>query len=736
MYESDSDESTTRAAPVYPALPLHAAPRPSELSQVLWRGRWWIAVSVLLGAAAGYLFWQHATPEYESRARLLIGKPGMRLDPALPQPLGSSSSNYIQTQASLIMTREILEPALGDPNVLALPGLALLADRLGTLASTLTVEVSKGTDLISISARSERPEEPAVLVNAVVRAYVRWHAANRQVGTADLLKDLNTQLDNRLRELEAKRKERMLFEQRHPEAVESIRGGVVLKTLELLRQDLATARLNAIQQEAYQKRLLRFQSDPAKFRQYVASQRPPGFEVAENGEREALAAALYQNQLQIAVVTAGQTMLATDVNVVKNTGAQIEKRLATLDQDFIQGHIALAQVVFEDAAAREQQLSKMYEAELAKVQSVGSFEAEYAFLNSECTLMENLCSGLMTQISNLDLNSHLEGPTTRVLEAALPSTRPVWPRMPVVLAVSLIGGLALGVGLAFLRDWRDQTVRSATEVTSILGVPVLGAIPSMSRRRFAARGQRLRLDPNCRESEAYRSIRTSLFLGTPREHGSTILVTSPGPLEGKTTLVSNLGIAMAQAGQKTLIMDADLRRPMQHNVFKMGQSGPGLTDVLMGTASWKEAIQHTEIKGLDVLLSGQRTSCPSELLNSQAFADVLEQLKEEYDRVLVDSSPVGIVTDPQILASACGLTLLVLRANRSSRLLTQRAGDALWTVGARIVGVVVNGVSRKDNQYSHYWAMGSYQSRYSSGGGKTVSHELPPAAAVTPETGP
>jgi polysaccharide biosynthesis transport protein len=150
--------------------------------------------------------------------------------------------------------------------------------------------------------------------------------------------------------------------------------------------------------------------------------------------------------------------------------------------------------------------------------------------------------------------------------------------------------------------------------------------------------------------------------------------------------------------------------------------------VLLGTATLEDAIQPTEVERLDVLASGQRTSNPSELLNSQTFLDTLERLKNKYDYVLVDSPPVGIVTDAQILANLCGLTLLVLRANKSSRLLTQRAGGALLTVSARVAGVIVNGVSKKDTQYSHHSVLSSYQSSYSAASGPTTRNELPPGA--------
>ena len=179
-------------------------------------------------------------------------------------------------------------------------------------------------------------------------------------------------------------------------------------------------------------------------------------------------------------------------------------------------------------------------------------------------------------------------------------------------------GLLAGAGLALVRDWRDQRVRSADEITAMLGVPVLGAMPSIPRRSLTARSQLLAA-PNSGDAEAYRVIRTALFFGVPRDEARTVLVTSPAPLEGKTTLVTNLGIAMARAGQKTLILDADLRRPMQHRAFAMNGHNKGLSEVLDGTATLEEAIRHTVVPGLDVLASKHAVENPSELLSSSAL---------------------------------------------------------------------------------------------------------------------
>jgi len=236
----------------------------------------------------------------------------------------------------------------------------------------------------------------------------------------------------------------------------------------------------------------------------------------------------------------------------------------------------------------------------------------------------------------------------------------------------------------------------------------------MSRRQsIAVRGQKVHLDSNSFAAEAYRTIRTAVFFGAPKGEAKTILVTSPGAVDGKTTLVSNLAIAMAQAGQKTLVLDADFRKPMQHKIFETSVD-KGLASVLAGITTLEEAILPTEVKGLELLACEQEVANPSEMLNSETFAKILEHLSNKYDRVIIDSPPIMPVTDAQILAAICNITLLVLRAEKSTRKISQQARDGLLSVGARILGAVVNDVSRKSTRYGYYSGYG-YDGYYGHG---------------------
>jgi succinoglycan biosynthesis transport protein ExoP len=733
---NESHNELTGMVPYSPPMPIMTGGSDS-LFQIAWRGKWFILLSTILGVAGAYVYLQRLTPMYTSRSGILVEKHGGQPSLGAPQPIGSTSTNYLQTQTNMITSPEIIAAAMRDPNVFTLfsgpdPGYARGVMR--TLAAT----VGKNTDIINISASSAHPEDAARVVNAVVRAYIGWHRANRQLSTADLLKDLNSQLERRSEELKQKYRERKLHEQRYPEVVESARGGLDAQTRDLLRQELANAHSQVIRQDSYYSALQKVEQEPSKFRQYVYAygQQASVAGGAEDGERARAVQELEGIRLQLDTISAGREVTKlSQITLLQNRKTQIEERIAELDKEFVQNHMAFAKSLAEDARARERQLTETYAKESAKVQNTGEQYSEYAFITSECTMIESIYNSLLNQINALDLNARFEGLTIHVLAKAFPATAPSSPQAERILGIGLVLGLMVGIGLALVRDWTDQSVRSADEIAAILGVPVLGAVPSMSRRRFIGRGRRSLHVPGACESEAFRAIRTALLFGTSRDAATTILVTSPGTLEGKTTLVSNLGIVMAQAGQRTLILDADLRKPMQHRVFAKNGHNQGLTDVLGGRVTREEAIRSTEVNGLDVLESGRHVPNPSELLNSKGFATLLEQLKGSYDRILVDSPPVGLVTDAQILAAHVDLTLVVLRAGRTTRIVTQRARDALLSVGARLAGAVVNDVSKRNKRYSHYGVYGYHDGYHGSNGHGKTGEEVPADINPTVDNG-
>jgi capsular exopolysaccharide synthesis family protein len=374
----------------------------------------------------------------------------------------------------------------------------------------------------------------------------------------------------------------------------------------------------------------------------------------------------------------------------------------------------LAQTVGK-AKDKENQIAQYYEEQRKQALALNEQLAQYTILQSDWDQTKKLCDILDDRIKELNVTEDAGALNISILEVARPADKPSAPQKARYLAIALVMGLMLGGGLALLRDWMDQRLRSAEEIAAVLGLPVLGIVPSMSKRvDIVARGQRVHVDSDSSEAEAYRTIRTAVFFGAPKNEARKIVVTSPAAGDGKTTLVSNLAIAMAQAGQKTLIVDADFRKPMQQKIFKLNHKEAGLSNIIAGFMTSEEGIQHSGIEGLDLLLCGSDVPNPSEMLNSDRFAELLEILADKYDRVIVDSPPVMPVTDAQIIAAVCDVTLLVLRAEKSTRNVSRQARDGLLSVGARVLGAVVNDVKKK-GRYGYYSGYGYYHSNYGYG---------------------
>jgi capsular exopolysaccharide synthesis family protein len=233
------------------------------------------------------------------------------------------------------------------------------------------------------------------------------------------------------------------------------------------------------------------------------------------------------------------------------------------------------------------------------------------------------------------------------------------------------------------------------------------SIPQSGSQMASERGQEICHKPRSAVAEAYRTIRTAVFFGVPKDEAKIILVTSPAPGDGKSTLVSNLAIAMAQAGQKTLIIDCDFRKPIQQIIFNSNNK-KGISNMFAENLAPDQVIQHGPVAGLDILTRGPEVPNPCELLNSTTFTEILKKLSERYERIIIDSAPVTAIADSQILSAISDVTILVLRAEKSTRRLSQQAMHMLLSVGARVLGVVVNGVPIGGGRYGYYYGYGYY----------------------------
>ena len=383
---------------------------------------------------------------------------------------------------------------------------------------------------------------------------------------------------------------------------------------------------------------------------------------------------------------------------------------------------------WKQADLKLKNLQAAFDAQQKKALALNEKAAQFNRLQSDALRTKTLYEKVHEKLTNEKLNINTVGWDVRPLEQAEPARKPAEPSAVKVFALAVVAGLMLGFCGAWVREKTDHRLSSADEISQILGLPVLSIIPSMPGRSGAiARGQKVHLESMSDVAEAFRTLRTVVYFSVPENKGKTILMTSPFQGEGKSTTASGLAIAMAKAGRRTLMIDADLRKPTLHRIFELGDQ-VGVSSVMAGKATLEQAIQQTAVEGLDVLPCGPIPANPSEILNSKAFGEMLTKLAAKYDHIVLDSPPVLPVTDARILGATCDVTLLVLRANRSTRRMSEYAADAMLGVGARVLGVVVNDVPRnKRNGYYGGYGYGNYG--YGRRGYEVA--QLPPSGAAT-----
>jgi len=687
------------------------------LLQILWDRRWMVVLGLALCLGGGFAYLAQATPKFTSASRIYVEQTGPKIISEY-EGVMTRSKNYLYTQAELLKATPILSEALQRPGMTGLQTFEFdrVDNRIAYLKKRLHVEVGKKDDLITVSFEGPYPKEAAQLVNAVVDAYVTYQAQQKQSTAAEVLKILQSEKAKRDKELQERLKEMMAFKKEHPWITfETEKGGNIIVTrLSRLSDALTQAQLRTLETKAAYEVIKA--ADPEKVKNLVQAQRGSGGWAFINQEQSRLRAERDELQRQLARLKRECTDRTPAVLALLQEIEDLDTRIASVERDFAEAQVAAAYQRWQQARAQEEELRALLDKQREMAEAFTSDQATFRILESGWERTKKLCDILDERIKELNVTEDTGALNIRILEVAKPAKKPSSPQRTRTMAIALVLGLMLGGGLAFVRDWTDQRFRSTEDISAVLGTPVLGVVPTMAglNGQVTSTGLALLHNPRSHAAEAYRTIRTAIYFGVPDGAARSVVVTSPEAGEGKSTLVANLAVAMAQAGQRTLILDADFHKPVQHKIFEVDRE-KGLSAVLAGRCDLEGAIQPTGVEGLEVVPSGPHPPNPSELLNSQAFADLLERLSERYEHVLVDSPPILALTDAWILGAMCEVTVLILKAEKSHRKAAIQSCEALRSVGAHLLGVVVNQVPRRKHRYYYYGGYRYYRYRYGYG---------------------
>lgn len=384
-------------------------------------------------------------------------------------------------------------------------------------------------------------------------------------------------------------------------------------------------------------------------------------------------------------------------------------QIQALDQRIEAVHAALRDAV----RATEQRLAAQLEAletkiaeERVQMRQFPGMQTRIAQLQLEASIQEQTTRYLLGQFESARMQEATIAPYVTILDGASPAYR-IGTSVRQRVILGLLVGLILGLLGAFFLEYLDQTIKNMHDVERTLSVPVLGLIP-FDPKLASTNGRRqpitvvTSLSPDDPAAESYRTLRTNVTFVSAERPLQFLEVTSPGPGEGKSTTAANLAVTLAQGGHRTILIDGDLRRPLMHRAFAIVQE-PGLTDVLIGQVTTREAIRPDVMENLDLLPAGASPPNPSELLGSDAMQRLVGELRQQYDYIIIDTPPVLPVTDATVVATAADAVLLTLRSGETEETAARRTLDQLRRVNARVAGVVLNGIdTRKDHYYEYY----------------------------------
>ena len=365
---------------------------------------------------------------------------------------------------------------------------------------------------------------------------------------------------------------------------------------------------------------------------------------------------------------------------------------------------------------REQEIDRLYRNEFNRARELSGFLEQNRQFNDDLDRLHGFWSSIKVQASKVNIEKENLGYSLKVIAPAKDQLS--LKRVIKLYGAGIVAVMGLVCGLIFLREWLDTTLKSVDEIRASIPLPILGSVPSFNSKALGIAGSPLQTAlcyfhrPGSPEAEAYRSLRTS-FLVTLNAGQRIIQVTSPEPGDGKSTLISNLAIAMAQSGKRVLLIDSDLRRPTIHTLFGMRRD-IGVTEVLSGEIDLLTAAQQTVVDGLAVLTCGSLPSNPAEMLASGSYAKMLKDAEQEFDIVLVDTPPLLAVSDPCIVAPNTDGLVLVLRMGKNKRNSAKRATEIIDTNNIRVIGVVCNATCAVAEGYSYKETYGDYFSKPSS----------------------
>lgn len=667
--------------------------------QTLLERRWLVLTTFLSIFVLAIIYLFRATPIYRATTQIEIGKENpavLRMDGLA---IDRSEQDYLQTQYKKLMSRSLLDTVAINLDLKKQPQYSESEDLAQTLFHQIDVTPVRLTRLVNISAENREPQLAAQIANELANSFIQASLDQKIAASTDVVVRLQDEALKQKAKVETAEAE--VNEYRATNSISSFENAenIVLQALKQYQADLDQA----------------------------TSQSASSKTVIEEIDRVVKAGAPLETIPQISSDVAVQ-QLKLDRAKLESEFAELKKRylerhpkyiamvskLGAIDQSIAARENAIIESLRNQAnmdRARVQQLQALLNTQKQRQQDLKKLQVQYSVLKREAETSALLYNSVLETVKSQELLGRNAINNIHVVDKAIRPLSPVKPRIALTLVLGALGGMAVAIGLAFFVSYLDDSVKSQEDVEMYLKVPFLGYVPNIKTNSVEQRDLQTHYHPQSDAAEAFRTVRATISLARNRDALRVLTVTSTIPSEGKSLVASNLAIVTAQTGMKTVLIDADLRRPSVHKAFQL-HSPVGLSAYLLGEEDRIEKIaQPTEVPNLDTICCGAIPNTPSELISSTRMKDLLEQLRGRYDRIYLDSPPVSAVSDPLLMAAMSDGIVYVTKFNKIRREFARKSIQRIEDAGIHVVGLVLNDIDfegRDAYYYSYYY----YQNRY------------------------
>ena len=678
--------------------------------------RRWLVVSAfcsVLALCLIYLF--NAQRIFQATARMQIDRESDNvLNIKDVFAVDGREQDYLQTQYKNLQSRTLLESIIATLNLDKDARYALSGDPVRAVAQDITIAPIRLSRLVDIKVQHPEPRQAAAIANALMETFINQNLDQKMRKSLAALRWLKDEADTL--EKDVQKKDLALQEYRVEKKMVSLADSqnIVLQALKQAQADLDKARSDAAAAQKVDEEVERLLKAGTSINSIPR--------VANDLLIQEIRKVLAEKEALLANLLKRYKDKYPDVIRVREEITSLKDSVQKESQKLREAIRAEAEL----ARAKEVSMASELKKKEQESFELSQLRIQYDVLSRQADQSKLLYNVVLQRMKETDLTSKDKAQNMRVVDTAVVPRSPVKPRVVLTLFLGLLGGLGVAIGLAFFVNYLDDSIKSQDDIETYLRLPFLGYIPNIKTNSVLERDLQAHLHPQSNAAEGFRTLRAAIALSPRSDKYRVVAVTSTIPAEGKSLVASNLAIVMAQTGLKTLLVDADLRRPSVHKVFRL-QSPVGLSSYLTEKVSRVDEFIHTsEVPHLDVVCCGAVPSSPSELAGSKRMRQFLEEVRGRYERVILDCPPVSAVSDPLIIASLSDGVTFVTKFNKIRRDHARKTIQRIHDAGIHILGVVLNDIDFEGKD-SYYYSYYYYQNRYYS------SHYSPKAGRDQPE---